>query len=217
MRKWIVEIYHFLFPILVAALYILLLYILFPSSIFYRVGGILVLYLIPPAGKESMVPAAVYLLKDVYGMDSIFIASALISLVDILVAWWVSWNWELVKKIPLIGTYISRIEKIGKKKWREHRIMRKFVYLGLAAFVAIPFQGSGGLTATVIGRILGLEKYKVLFSIAMGAIVGCMFIAVGAYFAIFTLGKGGFLALGGIIIFIVVIGVIYKWLKGEEE
>ena len=95
--------------------------------------------------------------------------------------------------------------------------MRKFVYLGLAVFVAVPFQGSGGLTATVIGRILGLEEYKVLFSIAMGAIVGCMFIAVGAYFAIFTLGKSGFLTLGGIIIFISVIWVIYKWLKGEEE
>ncbi len=213
----IIRIYRFLFPIMVAIIYILALYILLPPSLFYPIGGILLLYLIPPAGKESMVPAAVYVLRDAYGAGSIFIASALISMIDILVAWWVSWNWELVKKIPLLGLYIEKLEKIGRKKWKEHRIMRKFVYAGLAGFVAIPFQGSGGLTATVIGRILGLGEYKVIASVAIGAIVGCLFIATGAYFAIFTLGKSGFLVVGGIIIFLIVLWVIYKWLKGEEE
>ena len=212
----LVRIYHFAFPIIVAVIFILSLYILFPNSLFYRIGGILALYLIPPAGKESMVPAAVYLLKDHYGIWSIFIASTLISMVDILVAWWVGWNWDLVKMIPLLGRYIQKLEKIGKKKWKEHRILRKFAYAGIAAFVAIPFQGSGGLTATVIGRIFGLEKYKVLASIGLGAIVGTLIIGFGAYFTIFTFGEKALLIIGGIIIFIIVLSVIYKWLKGEE-
>ncbi len=213
----VVRIYRFLFPIFAAVIFVLLLYIMFPPSIFYPIGGVLVLYLIPPAGKESMVPAAVYILENTYGVWSVFIASALISMVDILVAWWVGWNWELVKKIPLLGLYVEKLEKIGKKKWKEHKLLRKFAYAGIAAFVAVPFQGSGGLTATVIGRIFGLDEYKVLASIAVGAVVGTLLIGFGAYFALFTLGKSGFLMLGGIIIFIIVLWVIYKWLREERE
>lgn len=216
MRENIVRIYHFAFPIIVALIFILLLYILFPDSLFYRIGSILILYVIPPAGKESIVPLVVYLLKDYYGIWSIFISSSIISTVDILVAWWVGWNWDLVKIIPIVGEYVEKVEKIGKKKWEEHTILRKFAYAGMVVFVAVPFQGSGSFTATIIGRVLGLEEYKLFASIALGSIAGTMIIAFGTYFAIFTFGEKAPLIIGGIIIFIIVIGIIYKWLKGEE-
>ena len=216
-RNILIGLYHFLVPITVAGLYILILYLIFPTILFYKIGGILFLYLVPPAGKESMVPAMVYVLSDSYGVWCVILASIFISLVDVLVAWWVDWNWDLVKKIPLLGMYVIKLEKIGEKKWREHRILKKFVYAGLALFVAVPFQGSGGLTTMVIGRVLGLGEYKVILSIAIGALIGTLIIGFGAYYAIFTLGKNVFWVAGGIIILVLVIWILYRWITGEKK
>ena len=109
------------------------------------------------------------------------------------------------------------MEKIGARKWKEHKYLSKLAYGGLALFVAIPFQGSGGLTATIIGRILGMGKYKVLYSVFLGAIFGTTLIAIATYFAIFTIEQGGILAVGGIVIFVMVIILIYKWLRSEKK
>ena len=215
--KLIMNLYHFLVPILGAILFILFLYTVFPENVFWKVGGILLLYLIPPAGKESMVPALVYLFRDSYGIWSILLASLLISMIDILVSWWTTWNWDLVKLIPLVGAYVRKIEKIGEKKWKEHPLIRKFAYIGLALFVAIPFQGSGGFTATIIGRLLGMSQYKVLFAVATGALFGCFVIASLTYFTILKFGNWGIFTIGGIIIFVLVIGIVYKWMKGEKK
>ena len=212
----LIRVYHFLYPIMAGTIYILSLYLIFPS-LFWKIGGILLLYLIPPAGKESMVPALTYIFSSYYGAWSILLAATLITLVDTLVAWWTAWNWDLLKYIPLVGRYVKRLERIGEKKWREHPIIRKFAYVGLAAFVAVPFQGSGGLTATIIGRLLGMNELKTVASVAVGAFVGSFIIGTLAYFSLMSFKQWGFLTIGGIIIFIIVMVVAYIWLRGEKN
>ncbi len=216
MGRFVVRFYHFIFPMYGGALFVITLYFLFPS-LFIKIGSILFFYLIPPAGKESMVPALVFVLSPYYGSWAIFIAAILITIMDSLVAWWTIWNWELLKYIPLLGMYVKKIEKIGEKKWREHPVMRKFAYAGLAAFVAIPFQGSGGFTAAIIGRLLGMSEYKVLASIVIGSFTGSSVIAILAFFSILSFKHWGIFALGGIVIFVLVIVVVYLWLRGEKN
>ncbi len=212
----LMRIYHFLYPILAATIYILSLYIIFPT-LFWKIGGILLLYLVPPAGKESMVPALTYIFSGIYGAWGILLAAVLITLVDFFVSWWTAWNWDLLKYIPLVGRYVKKLERIGEKKWRDHPVIRKFAYAGLAAFVAIPFQGSGGLTATIIGRLLGMNEYKVIASVVVGAFVGSMIIGSLAYFSIMSFRQWGFLTIGGIVIFVIVMVVVYMWLRGEKN
>ncbi len=215
-NSWL-KVFYFFFPWLLYVTETLLFYYGLPPKTNMGFIMILFFYLIPPAGKESMVPAGVILLKPLFGIWSIPITVLSISFVDFFVALWVTWNWDLIKYIPLLGTYVERVEKIGAQKWKEHRYLSKLAYVGLALFVAIPFQGSGGLTATIIGRILGMGKYKVLYTVFFGAIFGTSLIAIATYFAIFTIEQGGILALGGIIIFILVILLIYKWLRSEKK
>ncbi|WP_048104037.1 small multi-drug export protein [Aciduliprofundum sp. MAR08-339] len=216
MGKLVVRLYHFLFPIYGGTLFVITLYFLIPS-LFIKVGTILFLYLVPPAGKESMVPALVVVFSPLYGAWSILIAAALITIIDSLVAWWTIWNWDLLKYIPLVGTYVKKIEKIGEKKWRNHPVMRKFAYAGLAAFVAIPFQGSGGFTAAIIGRLLGMHEYRVLLSIVVGSFAGSSIIGILAFFSILSFRHWGIFAIGGIIIFVAVIIIVYLWLRGEKN
>ena len=43
-----------------------------------------------------------------------------------------------------------------------------------------PLQGSGGVGATLVGRMMGLSPGKVLLAISIGSIIGCTIIALGA-------------------------------------
>ncbi len=216
MAVFVVRLYHFLYPIYAGTIFIITLYMVFPS-LFLKVGTILLLYLIPPAGKESMVPALVVIFSPIYGFYGVLIAAALITIIDSIVAWWTVWNWDLLKYVPLLNIYVRKIEEVGKKKWEKHTVIRKFAYAGLAAFVAIPFQGSGGFTAALIGRLLAMNEFKILLSVVLGSFTGSFIIALLAYFSLWSFKEWGIFAVGGIVIFILVFVVVYLWLRGEKN
>ncbi len=212
-------VFYFFFPWALYGLFILVIYFTFPENLNVGFITITFLYLIPPAGKESMVPAGVFLLKPHFGIWSIPITAGSIAFVDTFVALWMMWNWDLIKLIPFLGTYIIKLEKIGAEKWHKHRFISKLAYLGLALFVAFPFQGSGGVGATVIGRILGMQKYKVFYSIILGSLFGSSLIAIASFLAIFSFENMPmtFFVLVGIIIFIGVFLLAMWWLRGGKR
>jgi uncharacterized membrane protein len=43
--------------------------------------------------------------------------------------------------------------------------------VGLAVFVFIPIQGTGPLVAPVLGRILGMKIWEVMFAVGLAAAV----------------------------------------------
>ena len=45
-----------------------------------------------------------------------------------------------------------------------------------------PLQGSGGIGASLVGRLLGMSGRNVLIAITIGAFLGCYLIALGAEF-----------------------------------
>jgi len=60
-------------------------------------------YFFPPLGKETVIPAGVGL-----GIDPLIMALS-IAFVDIIVALFLMWNYDLAKKIPLIGKFIIKV------------------------------------------------------------------------------------------------------------
>ncbi len=218
MKSWRI-VFYFFFPWALYLLYMVGVYFTLPPKINMGLITITFLYLIPPAGKESMVPAGVILLKNSYGVWSVVITSMSIAFIDSIVGLWMMWNWELIKLIPFLGTYVKKLEEVGEKKWKKHKHLSRLTYIGLALFVAFPFQGSGGVGATVIGRILGMNKYKVLYSIILGSLFGSFLIAIATYFAIFSFEnfpKIFFLYIG-IIIFVGVFIVAAVWIRGGNN
>ncbi|NPA75156.1 MAG: small multi-drug export protein [Euryarchaeota archaeon] len=212
-------VFYFFFPWSLYGLFILIIYFLFPPKLNMAFILITFLYLIPPAGKESMVPAGVILLRGWLGPWSMPVVALSIAFVDSFVGLWMMWNWDLIKLIPFLGSYIRKLEKIGEEKWRKHKHLSHLAYVGIALFVAFPFQGSGGVGATVIGRILGMNKYRVLYSIIFGSIFGCFLIAFLTYFAIFSFENFPkiWLVVAGIIIFIIVFIIAIKWIRGGKK
>ncbi|MCK5300694.1 MAG: small multi-drug export protein [Thermoplasmatales archaeon] len=128
-------------------------------------------YFFPPLGKETIIPAGI-----IAGINPLIMALS-IAFVDIIVALFLVWNYDLAKKIPLIGSFIDKIEKIGKKTSSKYNWIKPLRFIGIMLFVMVPFQGSGGLVGSIIGRLIGVKPWNIFFAISAGSIFGCILIA----------------------------------------
>ncbi|OYT49089.1 hypothetical protein B6U83_02865 [Thermoplasmatales archaeon ex4484_36] len=93
-----------------------------------------------------------------------------------MVSLFLIWNYDYAKKIPFFGHLLRLVERRGRKVISQSRILSKFAFTALVLFVMIPFQGTGGAGATVIGRLIGMNPYKVLAAVVTGALLGTFLI-----------------------------------------
>jgi len=204
----IMALVKFFLPFVFSGIGILIYFLALPWDTFEKLGTWMILYFFPPLGKESVIPAAI-----AQGIHPLLIASA-IAFIDIMVGLFLVWNFDLARKIPLIGSFIRRIESKGsdilvKKPWVE-----RLAFTGIILFVMFPFQGSGAVGATIVGRMLGMDPKKVWYAVIIGAIVGCLIIAYTSAFAItFLLGIGLAYALLSIALVVIFLYIVYNYDK----
>ena len=149
-------------------------------------------------------------------------AALSIALVDIIVGLFLMWNFDLTMKIPLIGPVIKKMEKKGGAYLKKKGWVRKMAFVGVTLFVIFPFQGSGGVGGTIMGRLIGLKKEKVWYAIITGALLGCFMIATISYYlgeAILSAFRSKSFQLIGILILVAVIAwVVYAlWYKKRDK
>lgn len=157
--------------------------------------GLLVVYLVPPFGKETVIPVAllggealINLIATVTGitLDSSAVTGFPLWVIvlgivglDVAVSAFVTLNFTLLLKIPGVGNALRWIMRgadnvISSKPW-----IKSLSSTGLLIFMYIPFQGSGALTTSVIARLL---NYKPLFAICL--------VTVGSLLSTLTIGLG---------------------------
>ena len=71
----------------------------------------------------------------------------------------------------------------------------------------VPFQGSGGLVGSIVGRLIGMKPLNTFLAINVGALLGCFLIAYFAkslQFMFLQNFLGGLL----VVIILIIIGVI---------
>ena len=167
---------YFLLPFLFIGVYVWILYILVPYDEFLLLGGLMLAYLIPPAGKESVIPLGIAL-----GLPWYLVATS-VAMLDIGAALFMAWNFDLAMKIPLLGPWIGRFMHHGEEFVRQRPWLERLYFAGLAIFVMVPLQGSGGIGASIVGRILGMPKAEVVAAVAIGAFIGSFALALGVEF-----------------------------------
>lgn len=149
---------------------------------------LVIAYFFPPFGKETVIPLGVGLLQQ--GLDVPFInlyitggqihpllMALSIAYVDIVVALFLVWNYDFAKKIPLVGQFIQRIESRGKRSEEKYGWVKPLRFIGIMLFVMVPFQGSGGLVGSIVGRLIGMKPWVTFLAITLGAVIGCLLIA----------------------------------------
>ena len=84
--------------------------------------------------------------------------------------------------------YFAKFEKFGKPfRWildlgeRKVQKMKKSLFAGLLAFVAIPLPGTGAWTGSLIAITLGLDLKKSFLPIALGVVIAGVIMTLGSY------------------------------------
>jgi hypothetical protein len=146
------------------------LYLILDLPTFGLMSGFMVAYFFPPLGKESVIPLAV-----IAGIDWIQIALA-IAYVDIIVALFLLWNYDFAKLAPVLGPWMERFERRAVDISKGRLWMKGLTFIGVVLFVMFPFQGSGGVGATIVGRLIGMNRYVLFAGICVGAVSGTLLI-----------------------------------------
>lgn len=193
-------------PLGVALIFVLFLYLTRPYPEFLLLGGLLLAYLLPPAGKESVIPAGLLLGEPWWLIASITLV------MDLCCSLFVAMNLDLVLRIPILGPFVARFMEGGRAFLEARPWLERLSFVGLIIFVIVPFQGSGGVNATILGRILGMGIPGAVGCVLIGSAISSFAIALGAG-AVFTLfhqsvafGIGGLAALA-----LAIVVMVYLW------
>ena len=75
---------------------------------------------------------------------------------------------------------MEKVEIIGRSSSDKYGWIKPLRFIGIVLFVIVPFQGSGGLVGSIVGRLIGMKPINTFYAITIGAISGTILIA---YFA----------------------------------
>lgn len=167
--------FNFILPFIVLGVFILILFIFLPYETYLALLGLMFIYFVPPAGKESVIPIGVSL-----GMPWWLIGTS-IAMMDIIATLFMILNFDLALKIPILGDqWMKSFIEHGEVFFSRHRWIEKFSSVGLAVFVMIPMQGTGGISTPIVGKMIGIPGKNVLAAVITGSLAGCYIIALGS-------------------------------------
>jgi uncharacterized membrane protein len=201
------RIFRILFPFLLGIPYVFLLYFALPYEQWLVIGGLMVAYILPPAGKESVIPIGIAV-----GFPWWMMAFT-IALLDILAGIFMALNFDIALKIPGLGGWIRRFIANGEQFFARRPWLERFYFTGVVLFVMFPLQGSGGVGATLVGRMMGLSPIRVLLAITIGAFTGCTIIALGAEAIRELILMNPLIGISVAIVVVAVLIILYAWYR----
>ena len=169
-----IQLIKFFLPIILGLSVYIIVGFLMQPSLRYQYWSLITAYFFPPFGKESVIPSGIIL-----GFHPLVIALS-IAFVDIIIALFLLWNYDYAKKIPVVGKFMEKVENIGRSSSDKYGWIKPLRFIGIVLFVIVPFQGSGGLVGSIVGRLIGMKPINTFYAITIGAISGTILIA---YFA----------------------------------
>jgi len=163
-------------PFAIVATQVTFLYFFLDQTSFLIVLGLMVAYILPPAGKETVIPAGIFL-----GIPWWLMAGS-IMMIDIETALFMGWNFDLALKIPVLGRIMESFIEKSDAFIKEQPWVKNLYFTGIVVLVMMPVMGSGGIRGTIVGNLLGMQKIPLFLAIVTGAFIGCFGIALAAVF-----------------------------------
>lgn len=191
---------------------LLFLYLSLSSPDFIAMVGLIIAYLIPPAGKETVIPLGIVL-----GLPWWLVAFTM-AFFDVAGALLIVWNFHLSLRLPFLGRWIERMMKGGREFFDNRPWLEKLYFAGLILFVMIPFESSGGVSGAVLGQMMGMRKQDIVMCVTAGAFLSCFAIAIGADYIRILFEQDlmrGLIALV-LILFIIGIAFVARYVAGRR-
>ena len=163
-----------LIPFLVVIIHIAVMAVTLPSTDFFTLLGLMVAYMLPPAGKETVIPLGIAL-----GIPWWYMALS-IAMIDIETGLFMALNFDLAYRLPLLGPVLSDLTKKTKQVLSDHHWIASLWFFAIVLMVMVPVLGSGGVRGSIAGKLLGMKTLLVFLAILAGALIGCFGIALGS-------------------------------------
>ena len=125
--------------------------------------GFTFLYLVPPMGKEILIPMGINA-----GYPPLLMAFT-ITFVDLWVAMFIAWNYWYLEKIPKVGNILKKTEKKGAALIAKSPAAGKGVWWTIVILALIPFLGAGGFLGALIGKFIGMKPIEIITAVVTGA------------------------------------------------
>jgi hypothetical protein len=163
-----------LIPVLVLSIHVAVMAATLPYNLFLTMIGLMVAYILPPAGKETVIPVGIAL-----GIPWWYMALS-ITMIDIETGLFMALNFDLAYKIPFLGPILVDLTQKTKQVIEHHRWISGLYFFGIVLMVMVPVLGSGGVRGTIAGKLLGMDTSLVFLGILVGALIGSFGIALGS-------------------------------------
>ena len=73
------------------------------------------------------------------------------------------------ERLPLAGRALAEAHGRAGETLRQYPGLRRLAFWGIAVLVFLPIPGSGAVTGTLVGRLVGLSRLGTLISVGAGA------------------------------------------------
>lgn len=163
-----------LIPFLIVSVQVIVLYITLPYTLFLLMIGLIVAYILPPAGKESIIPIGIAL-----GIPWWYMAVS-IAMIDIETCLFMVLNFDLVYKIPYLGNLLTKITDKTRTFFTRHPWLVGLNFAAVVLMVMVPVLGSGGVRGSIAGKLLGMNNYLIFLAVLSGTLIGCFGIALAS-------------------------------------
>lgn len=161
-------------PVGVVIIHIAVMAVTLPQSLFVIMLGLMVAYLLPPAGKETVIPIGIAL-----GIPWWYMALSIV-MIDVETGLFMALNFDLAYRIPYLGPLLSDLTKKTEKVIARHPWIAGLWFFAIVLMVMVPVLGSGGIRGSIAGKLLGMKTLLVFLAILAGSIIGCFAIALGS-------------------------------------
>ena len=143
------------------------------------VWGIMLIYFFSPVGRW-VIPMAAVVQQSLNLTPTVWIPLSyiigIVLFVDFDCALFVIWNFDLLKKVPLISKVIIDVEDRSRKAIEKYRWIIGLQYFGVILFTAIPFWGTNTIIAAIIARFIGMKPLESLIFVMLGSILGIIIV-----------------------------------------
>ncbi|MDD3136279.1 MAG: small multi-drug export protein [Methanoregula sp.] len=161
-------------PVLVVIIHMSIMAATLPSMLFITMVGLMVAYLLPPAGKETVIPIGIAL-----GIPWWYMALSIV-MIDVETCLFMALNFDLAYRIPFLGSLLADLTTKTRQFITTHRWFAGIGFFAILLMVMVPVFGSGGIRGSIAGKLLGMNTRLVFFAILVGALVGSFGIALGS-------------------------------------
>ncbi len=97
---------------------------------------------------------------------------AMLTWMDVMVAIFVAFHMAVLFKIPWAGGKLQELVSDGRFILNKQPWIRRAAFLGLVVFVIFPTSTTGSIGGTIFGRLLGMNRLRVIAAIMFGSVLG---------------------------------------------